>query len=154
IRWDIRTGKPVGGPWKLPFQLPADRIEWSPDGGTMLLHSEGGAGLPWDLAGGRSLGKPLPASGQDSVWLSDDGRFVALSGQFTVDLLRLPRWDQEAHKLRCPSVVMALAFAPGSGKLFTGTLDGRCAFWDPGSARQTGELAFPRGYARSVAFAP
>jgi WD40 repeat protein len=152
IRWDLESGQRCAGPWKLPLEV--SHIDVCPDGETVLLGNRNDDQiLPWDLSAGRPAGKPR-GFGRRFVHVGADGRFAAINEFLTVDLRRLPAWDQEHRKLRLPVGVTALAFSPDGATLVTGCMDNRCLSWDPATGKLTGEFALARGYPIKMAFAP
>jgi hypothetical protein len=90
VRWELTSGKIVGGPWKMPRKIR--RMQVCPDGETVLLDSpEAKEAFVWHLPTARTLG-PIPWSESASARMSPDGQFAAVNDLASVTLYRSPEW--------------------------------------------------------------
>jgi WD40 repeat protein len=153
-RWNVQTGEQVGGPWG--FTDGIGSLLPCPDGETVLI------GSPtkelywrWQLSTGQQIGRAIPSrSWKEPILFSPNGRRAAVSNFFEIHLYRLPSWEKEPAVLTHNTGVMAMKFSADSRSLVSGTMDGKCHFWDLATGKEHRPLIHPKGAIASLDISP
>jgi WD40 repeat protein len=151
--WDVRTGKPVGGP------LPQGggnvrKLGFRPDGRALLACSEGQTCL-WDVGTGKLIGHPIATSWVvPGAAFSPDGKLFLTGdarGQLRV------RDSASAEPVGVPLAVSenvtATAFSPDAQTLLVGAADGTTQLWDVATLRPLGSPVVQRDRVLAVGWA-
>ncbi len=131
-RWDVASGKLVGGPMTHPERLT--RFALSPAGGLLLL---GGNSLTtvWEASKGTLAGQL--SGGPAPLVFSPSGRRFLTLGQKFPEFGTVQVWEsiegirRTGPPLNHNSEVIAAAFSPNDLMLVTGGSDGLAQLWDP-----------------------
>jgi WD40 repeat protein len=143
----LTTNRPIGSP--IVVAGGANGLAFNA-AGTVLATADGdGTARLWDVATGREIGSPMPASssnGVNAVAFGLHGTILATAdGDGTARL-----WDVATHREIGPALVDGghvvtnsqvtdVAFSPGGKVLATSSLDGTVRLWDVATGRQFGQ---------------
>jgi multidrug resistance efflux pump len=133
--WDVGTGKLRR---KFRGSNKPQSVTITSDGRTLASGGLDGVVRLWDLSSGKEL--RLIRGGSRHMALAPDGKALATSSGKTITL-----WDATTGKERKTTAghefeVSALAFAPNSAFLASGSANGMMRLWDAVTGKQLGKL--------------
>jgi WD40 repeat protein len=133
-------------------------VAFSPDRGSLVLGTDCGGVVVWDVAAGELVRRLPLATAVQQMDFTADGRLLAASEGF-----RARVWEAATGEVVCSlrghtKRVTALAFAPtGAARgpfLLTGSEDETVRVWDVGAGKERAAFRWPVGKVRAVAVAP
>jgi RNA polymerase sigma factor (sigma-70 family) len=110
----------------------------------------------WDVATGRELHDGPAGARPGCMTLSPDGHTLAGTADAgrTIHLWETATMQQRTQLAGHQGTLLAIAFAPDSRTLASGSMDGTIRLWDLPSGKEIARLAGHRGWVLSLAFAP
>ena len=127
VLWDLKTGRQVE---LRTYEAPIGFVAISPDGRTLVTHSEPGAISLWNAATGQSRATCLLESDLSALRFSPDGRWMASAENNGVIML----WDGKGTRLNVlrghSGPVRDISFSPDGRTLATAGDDRVVRLWD------------------------
>jgi WD40 repeat protein len=153
-RWDARTGKALGKPWRSPGQV----LALLPRGGALVAVTRGpGEAVRLYSAESRSPLSPLLAHARQvqAVALSPDGSLLLTGGEDgKARLWRVSTGELVRELVGHEGPVLAVAFRGDGKAALTGGEDRKVRGWDVPSGKHQGTFRSHGGAVRALAFAP
>ena len=150
--WDVRRGEPIGG--LLPTSSHAiTRLEFRPDGQTLLASAENGTAQLWDTSRGRAIGGPIVH--ERPVGFRPDGQaFLTLSRSGAVKLRNAATGEVISALVSLTSTPNCAAFRGDGGLIAVGCEDGTVRLCDPAATQVVGPPRSLGHAVHDVAFTP